>query len=99
MASRDWFAPAEPTIRLSDKVDDQMDGAGGSFFGARKAGLGSYGNGPHSAAPLQQRVQTRSPTRAPAVTKTIDGFEIVSTGYYFQHEGSWDQGGGLQHKM
>jgi hypothetical protein len=96
MASRDWFAPAEPVIRLSDKAGDRMDHAGDSFFGAGKAGLGTHGNGLHSATPLQQ-VQIPSPTRSPAVTQTIDGFEIVSTGYYFQHESNWNQGS-LQHR-
>ena len=76
-----------------------MDNAGGSYFGAGKAGLGTYGNGPHSAVPLQQQVQIPSPTRGPTVTQTIDGFEIVSTGYYLQHEGNWHQGGGLQYRV
>jgi len=56
MTSRDWFAPAEPTIGVKPVV------------------------------PL-------SPTRDPAFTQTIDGFEIVSGGYYPQSGGAWNQGG------
>ena len=93
MTSRDWFAPAEPTIRLSNNVDHQRDNAAGSFFDTGRAGLGAYGNGTQSAVPLQQQFQTPSPTRGPPVTQTIDGFEIVSTGHYFQNEGNWNQGG------
>jgi len=91
MASRDWFAPAEPAIRLNDKVNGQRWSAGGYFFDAGRAGLGAYGNEVQFTAPLRQQLQTPSPTRVPAVT-TIDGFEIVSTGHYFQGGGNWNQG-------
>lgn len=92
MASRDWFAPAEPAIRLNDHVDGQKDGATGSFFGAGRAGLGAHGNEAQYPVPLQQQFQTPTQARGPVVTKTIDGFEIVSTGYYFQNENNWNQG-------
>lgn len=92
MASRDWFAPAEPVIRLGGKVDGERDDAVGSFLGAGKAGLGVYGNGVQSAVPLQQQFQTPT-SRGTTATKGVDGFEIVSTGYYFQNEGNWDRGG------
>lgn len=98
MTSQDWFAPAEPAIRLHNKVDDQMDHVGDPFFSAGRAGLGTYGNGPLSAVPLQQQVQTPGTTRGPPATHTIDGFEIVSTGYYFQREGNREQGG-FQRRM
>jgi len=90
MASRDWFAPAELAIRSSDNVDSQRDDVEDSYPGAGKAGLGAYGNGNRSVVPPLQQLQTPNPTRPPAVIKTIDGFEIVSTGYY---EGNWNQGG------
>lgn len=93
MTSRDWFAPAEPTIRLSDNVDGQRDNTAGSSFGTGRAGPGAYGNGAQSAVPLQQQFQTPSATRGPAVTQTIDGFEIISPAYYFQNQGNWNQGG------
>lgn len=89
MTSRDWFAPAE--IRLSGRADSQRDTAVDPFFDAGRAGAGVYGDGTQSAVPLQH--QTSSPTRSPAVPRTIDGFEIVSMGYYFQNEGNWNQGG------
>jgi len=88
MTSRDWFAPPEPAIRSSDNVEGQGNGAG-SFSSGARAGLGAYGNRVQSVVPPQQQFQTESPTRPPAGIKTVDGFEIVSTGYY---EGSWNQG-------
>lgn len=94
-SSRDWFAPAEPVIRLSDNVDSQKDSAAGSFFGASTTGLGTFGGETQSAVPLQQQFQFQTPrsTKTTAVTKTVDGFEIVSTGHYFQSEGIWSKNG------
>ena len=46
----------------------------------------AIGTGAKPVAPL-------NPTRDPAVTHTIDGFEIVSGGYYPQNGGAWNQGG------
>jgi len=94
-SSRDWFAPAEPTIRLDDKLDGESDRGTGSFFGAGTSGLGALGNGTQSAVSLPQQFQFQSPhsTKDTTVTKTIDGFEIVSTGYYFQNEGIWNKSG------
>jgi len=93
MSSRDWFAPAEPVIRLSSNADSQKDGASGSFYSAGSAGLETYGNGAQSAIPLQGQFQGPSSTRDPGATKTIDGFEIVSGGHYYQNEGNWNQRG------
>jgi hypothetical protein len=89
-SSRDWFAPAEPSIRLDDKHDSQRDNGSGSFFGAGSSGSG-LGNGTQSAVSLQQQFQTQNSTKDTTVTKTVDGFEIVSTGYYFQNEGIWNR--------
>lgn len=93
-SSRDWFAPAEPAIRLDDKFDGQRDSSSGSFFGAGTSGLGALGNGTQSAVPLQQQFQFQTPhsTKDATVTKTIDGFEIVSTGYHFQNH-IWNKSG------
>lgn len=94
--SRDWFAPAEPSIRLGNKLDCQKDNVdSGSFFGAGTSGLGALGNGTQSAVSLQQQFQIQIPHSAKdtKVTKTIDGFEIVSTGYYFQNQGIWNKSG------
>lgn len=84
MASRDWFAPAKPVIRLGDNAGRKR-GSAGSFFGEGRTGIGAHGAGPKS--PLQQQFQT-----SPTIAKTVDGFEIVSVGYY-QNEGHWNQGG------
>jgi len=92
ITSRDWFAPAEPIILSSGTVEGHRDSASGSFSSVGRAGTGAYGNGAQSAVPLQQQFQSPGLTRDPGVTKTIDGFEIVSDGYYFQQEGSWGQG-------
>jgi len=54
MTSRDWFAPAEPTIGTGSKPVVVPD---------------------------------------PAATRTVDGFEIVTGGYYPQNGGAWDQSG------
>jgi len=90
MSSRDWFAPAEPVIRLSSNVDSQRHSPTGSFYSAGRAGLGIHGNGAQSAVSLQQQFQSSNPS----VTRTVDGFEIVTGGgYYFQNEGNWNQGG------
>jgi len=89
MAPRDWFAPAKPAIQLNNKVDGQRYSAASSFFAAGRAGLGAYGNEVQSTVPLRQQFQTPSPTRGPAVI-TVDGFEIVSTGYYSQNGGNWN---------
>lgn len=92
--SRDWFAPAEPSIRLDGGLDGQRDNGSGSFFGAGTSGLGAVGNGTQSSLPLQQRFQIQNPhSTKGAITKTIDGFEIVSTGHYFQNEGIWSKSG------
>jgi len=90
-ASRDWFAPAEPAIRLSDNVEGQGNTDTPSSSGGR-AGLGAYGTGAQSAVPPQQQFQTPNQTRERGITQTIDGFEIVSGGYYTQ---KW---GGPQYK-
>lgn len=94
-SSRDWFAPTEPAIRLDDKLDGQRDKDSGSFFGAGTSGLGALGNGTQSAVTLQQqiRTQTSHSIKDTTSTKTVDGFEIVSTGYYFQNEGIWNTNG------
>lgn len=91
-ASRDWFAPGEPVIRSSEGTDGQREIAAGPFFGAGSSGLGTHGNGSQSAVPFRQQIQTASSTKDTAVAKTVDGFEIVSTGYYFQNEGIWGKG-------
>lgn len=88
-SSRDWFAPAGPVIGLSDNVDSQGDSDAGSFFGA---GVGAFGNGSPSAVPLQHQFQTQS-TKGVTVTKTIDGFEIISTGHHSKNESIWNKGG------
>ena len=90
MASRDWFAPAEPVIRLGDNAEGKRDSYGGSFFGA---GVGAYGTRLQLAVPLQQQIQAPRPTKDPTTAKTTDGFEIVSMGYYQDH---W--GGGPQYR-
>jgi len=95
MASRDWFAPAEPAIRISDNADGQGSGVVDSYSGAGRAGLGAYGNEAQSVVPLPRQFQAPGTTRAPAVINTIDGFEIVSTGYY---EHNWNQGGPISHE-
>ena len=84
MASRDWFAPPEPAIRLSINVEGH--GVAGSFMGGGRAGVGAYGTGTLPAVPLQQQFQAPGLARDPEATQTIDGFEIVS-GYYFQKRG------------
>lgn len=93
--SRDWFAPAEPPIRLSENLENREDGSSCSFFGTGNGSLGNFGNGSHSAVALQQpfRVQTPRSTKSSTVTKTVDGFEIISTGHYFQNEGIWGKAG------
>jgi len=90
-SSRDWFAP-EPVIRLSSRTDSQEDSSAGETpSGAGQAGLGAYGSESQSAIPLQQQFQTSSASKGPVVTQAVGGFEIVSTGYYFQNEDRWDQ--------
>ena len=92
-SSRDWFAPAEPTVGLSGDLQGDRDSAAGSFFGAGAAG--PFGNGSQSSIPLQHQFQTQAPrsTKDTVVTKTVDGFEIISTGHYFQNEGLWNKNG------
>lgn len=94
-SSRDWFAPAEPSIRLDVGLDSQRDTGSGSFFGAGTSGPGALGNGSQSAVPLKQQFQFQTPrsTKETGFTKNIDGFEIVSTGHYFQNEGIWNKSG------
>lgn len=95
-SSRDWFAP--PAIRTSGALDIESDSTAGSFFGTGVSGLSPLGNGGQSAIPLQHQFQIHTPhSTRDAVTKTIDGFEIVSTGHYFQNESIWGKGG-LQSK-
>jgi len=90
VSSRDWFAP-EPVVRLSGRTDSQDGNSGETFYDAGRAGLGAYGSESLPAIPLQQQFQTSSPSRGPVVAQAIGGFEIVSTGYYFQNESHWDQ--------
>jgi len=94
-SSRDWFAPADPSIGLSGNLQGERDSAAGSFFGAGAAGLGAFGNGSQSSVPSQQHFQVQTPrsTKGTVVTKTVDGFEIISTGHYFQNEGIWNESG------
>lgn len=89
-ASKDWFAP-EPVIRLSSRTGSQDNHSAETFSDAGRAGFGAYGSESQSAIPLQQQFQNLSPTKGPIVTQAIDGFEIISTGYYFQDEGHWGQ--------
>lgn len=70
-------------------MDDQRDNGSGSFFGAGTSILGTPGNGTQSAVSLHHPQSIKDTT----VAKTIDGFEIVSTGYYFQNEGIWNKSG------
>lgn len=95
-SSRDWFAP--PAIRTSGMPGVERDSTAGSFFGPGVADLGAFGNGSQSTIPPQHQFQIHTPhSSRDAVTKTIDGFEIVSTGHYFQNEGIWGKEG-LQSK-
>lgn len=93
MASRDWFAPSEPTIRSADNGEWKGDTDAGSSFGGGRAGLGAYGTGIQSTIPPQEQFQTPNPTRGPAIPRTVDGFEIVSGGHYSQNDSSWNRGG------
>lgn len=89
--SRDWFAPAEPAIRLSDNFCSQRDSDAGSFFGSGATSLSALGHGSQSAIPLRDQFQIQTPrsARSATATKTVDGFEIISTGHYFQNESIW----------
>ena len=84
--SRDWFAPADPVIRLGDNVGGKRDSATGSVFGVGRAGLGAHGTGPQFTVPLQQQFQTPGSPRG--IAKTVDGFEIISVGYRQDQGGS-----------
>lgn len=93
-SSRDWFAPTEPTIRLSSTLDGDKDSTAGSFFGTGVAGLGAFGGGSQSAIPLQNQFQIHTPhSTKDSVTKTIDGFEIISTRHYLRNEDFWTSSG------